>query len=85
VTTHGFWASGEANRLMHGPIDLPIPARLIHGQRDPDVPWERSVTLAGLLRSDDVQTWLVKDGDHRLSRPQDIALILRALEDVSMG
>ncbi len=83
VTTRGFWSSGEANRVMHGPIDLDIPARLIHGQRDPDVPWERSVTLAGLLRSADVQTWLVKDGDHRLSRPQDIALILRAIEDVS--
>lgn len=82
VTTRAFWSSGEANRLMHGPIDLPVPARLIHGQRDPDVPWERSVTLAGLLRSDDVQTLLVKDGDHRLSRPQDIALILRTLEDL---
>ena len=82
VTTRAFWSSGEANRLMHGPIDLPLPARLIHGQRDPDVPWERSVTLAGLLRSDDVQTILVKDGDHRLSRPQDIALILRTLEDL---
>ena len=82
VTTRAFWSSGEANRLMHGPIDLPMPARLIHGQRDPDVPWERSVTLAGLLRSDDVQTLLVKDGDHRLSRPQDIALILRTLEDL---
>lgn len=83
VTTLGFWESGEANRLLDAPIDLPIPARLIHGQCDPDVPWEHSVTLAGLLRSDDVQTVLVKDGDHRLSRPQDIALILRAIEDVS--
>lgn len=83
VTTRGFWASGEANRVMHGPIALDVPTRLIHGQRDPDVPWERSVTLAGLLRSDDVQTWLVKDGDHRLSRPQDIQLILRAIQDVS--
>lgn len=83
VTTRGFWEAGEANRLMSGPIDLPMPARLIHGQRDPDVPWEHSVKLAGLLRSDDVQTLLVKDGDHRLSRPQDIALILKAVEDVS--
>jgi pimeloyl-ACP methyl ester carboxylesterase len=82
VTTRRFWESGEANRLMHGPIDLAIPTRLIHGQRDPDVPWEHSVALAGLLRSDDVQTVLVKDGDHRLSRPQDIALILRVLEDI---
>lgn len=83
VTTRAFWTSGEANRVMHGPIDLDVPVRLLHGQRDPDVPWERSVALAGLIGSDDVQTWLVKDGDHRLSRPQDIVLILRAIEDVS--
>jgi pimeloyl-ACP methyl ester carboxylesterase len=83
VYTRLFWASGERHRLMHGPIDLDIPTRLIHGQRDPDVPWMRSVTLAGLLRSDDVQTVLVKDGDHRLSRPQDIALILQALTQLT--
>lgn len=82
ITTRGFWQSGEANRLLDGPIDLSVPVRLIHGQRDPDVPWEHSLKLAGLLRSDDVQTVLVKDGDHRLSRPQDIALILKVLEDV---
>ncbi|QDX26489.1 alpha/beta hydrolase [Sphingomonas suaedae] len=81
ITTRAFWSSGEANRLMHGPIAIDAPARLIHGQRDPDVPWERSVALARLLRSDDVQTILVKDGDHRLSRAQDIALILRTLEE----
>ena len=83
VTTRAFWESGEANRLLDGPIDLSVPTRLIHGQRDPDVPWEHSLTLTGLLRSDDVQTLLVKDGDHRLSRPQDIALILRVIEDLS--
>ena len=83
ITTRGFWESGEAHWLMRDPIDLGIPTRLIHGQRDPDVPWEHSVALAGLIRSDDVQTMLVKDGDHRLSRPQDIALILRVLEDMS--
>lgn len=83
VTTLAFWESGETNRLMDGPINLSVPTRLVHGQRDPDVPWEHSVTLAGLLRSDDIQTLLVKDGDHRLSRPQDIALILKAIEDVA--
>lgn len=82
VTTRGFWDAGQANRLMQGPVELDIPTRLIHGQRDPDVPWEHSVALAGLIRSDDVQTVLVKDGDHRLSRSQDIALILRVLEDL---
>jgi pimeloyl-ACP methyl ester carboxylesterase len=82
VTTRAFWASGEGNRLMHGPIALAMPTRLIHGQQDPDVPWERSVTLARLIGSDNVQTILVKDGDHRLSRPQDIALMLRAIEEL---
>ncbi|MEP9400297.1 alpha/beta hydrolase [Sphingomonas sp. VNH70] len=82
VFTRGFWASGEANRLMHGPVPIDVPVRLVQGQRDADVPWERTVHLASLLRSAQVQTWLVKDGDHRLSRDQDIALILRAIEDV---
>ena len=80
--TRGFWSSGEANRLLFGTIPIDAPVRLVQGQADPDVPWERTVHLAGLLRSADVQTWLVKDGDHRLSRETDIALIVRAVEDV---
>ena len=56
--------------------------RLIQGQADPDVPWTRAPLIAAALRSADVQTWLVKDGNHRLSRPRDIALIIRAIEDV---
>jgi hypothetical protein len=68
--------------MMTAPIDFDGPVRLLQGQRDPEVPWERALTLAGLIRSDAVQTLLVKDGDHRLSRDSDIALILRAVEDV---
>lgn len=82
VYTRAFWASGEANRLMAGTIAIDVPVRIVQGQRDPDVPWVRAAHLAGLIRSDDVQTWLVKDGDHRLSRTSDIALIIRAIEDV---
>ena len=59
--------------------------RLIHGQRDPDVPWDISLRLAAALRSDDVQVTLVKDGDHRLSREQDIALLLRIVDALSKG
>lgn len=82
VYTRRFCQSGEANRLMHGPVALDCPVRLIHGQRDPDVPWAQSVRLAELLRSDDVQVVLVKDGDHRLSRDADIALLKRVVEDI---
>jgi pimeloyl-ACP methyl ester carboxylesterase len=82
VYIRAFWSSGEANRVMFGDIAVDQPTRLIQGQRDPDVPWHRTVQLAAMLRSADVQTWLVKDGDHRLSRDQDVALLIRAVEDV---
>lgn len=83
VTTRAFWTAGEANRLMHGTIPLKVPVRIVQGMRDPDVPWERAARLAQLIEGDDVQCWLVKDGDHRLSREQDVAMILRAVEEVS--
>ena len=72
----GFFADGQANRLLDAEIPLDCPVRLLHGQRDPDVPWEISLRLAEALRSDDVQVTFVKDGDHRLSRDTDIALLL---------
>ena len=80
--TRAFFQSGEANRLMFGTIPFDGPVRLVQGQADPDVSWHRTVHLAELIRSADVQTWLVKDGDHRLSRDTDVALIVRAVEDV---
>lgn len=80
VTTRAFWQSGEALRLLHASIGIDAPVRLLHGQRDPDVPWAYALELARLVRSADVQTLLVKDGDHRLSRPQDIALLIATLE-----
>ena len=79
VYTRAFWSSGEASRMMHGTIAIDAPVRLIHGQRDPDVAWERSMRLAELVRSADVQVTLIKDGDHRLSRDGDIGLLLRTV------
>lgn len=83
VYTRAFWASGEANRIMAGPIAIDAPVRLLHGQQDPDVPWTRTVHLAELIRSGDVQTVLIKNGDHRLSRDRDIALLIRSIEDIA--
>lgn len=82
VTTDRFWQAGEAHHMMDGEIAFDGPVRLLQGQRDAEVPWARAIQLAGLFRSDAVQTWLVKDGDHRLSRDSDLALLLRAVEDM---
>ncbi len=75
----GFWADGQAQRLLGGTIALDCPVRLLHGQDDDVVPPEISLRLARALRSQDVQVTLVKGGDHRLSRESDIALLLRTV------
>jgi pimeloyl-ACP methyl ester carboxylesterase len=78
-TYPGFWADGEASKLLGQQIPIDCAVRLLHGQSDPDVPWEISLRLAAALRSVDVQVTLVKDGDHRLSRGEDIAQVLRII------
>jgi pimeloyl-ACP methyl ester carboxylesterase len=72
-------AEGRRHLLLGGEIALDCPVRLLHGQQDPDVPWQRALRLAARLRGADVQVVLVKDGDHRLSRPQDLALLTRTV------
>jgi pimeloyl-ACP methyl ester carboxylesterase len=78
-----FFADGQANLLLGDEIAIDCPVRLLHGQRDAEVPCEISLRLAAALRSDDIQVTLVKDGDHRLSRPQDIARLIAAVEEVA--
>ena len=68
--------------LDSGKIPVACPVRLLHGQMDPDVPWELSLTLAAQLASRDVRLTLIKDGNHRLSRPADLALLRAALLDL---
>ncbi|WP_423141485.1 alpha/beta fold hydrolase [Parablastomonas sp. CN1-191] len=82
-TYPGFWADGQARRLLGQAIALDCPVRLIHGQADADVPWHLSVELAAALRSPAVQVVLIKDGDHRLSRPGDIARLLACVADLT--
>ena len=78
--THpGFFADAEGQLKLDGEIAIDCPVHLLHGQRDADVPWETSLRLAQALRSDAVQVTLVKDGDHRLSRDEDIALLKRTV------
>lgn len=68
--------------LNNGPIPITVPVRILQGGLDPDVPWRHALALVEALAGDDVVFTLVKDGDHRLSRPQDIARLVAAVEGV---
>jgi pimeloyl-ACP methyl ester carboxylesterase len=65
------------------PIPIDVPVRILQGGEDPDVPWRHALELAQTLKGGDVVFTLVKDGDHRLSRPQDIARLLAAVDEVA--
>ncbi len=82
LTTLALWQSGERNRLLDSPIPLDCPVRLLHGQADTDVPFTIGLRLAAAFRSAEVRTLLIKDGDHRLSRPQDIGLLIGLVEQL---
>lgn len=65
------------------PIPIEAPVRILQGGQDPDVPWRHALELSNALKGEDVVFTLVKDGDHRLSRPQDIARLLAAVEELT--
>ncbi len=73
--TRALIEDGRRHLLLDRPIPLACPVRLLHGQRDADVPWEMALRIAERIAGEDVRITLVKDGDHRLSRPQDLALL----------
>lgn len=75
---------GRRNLVLREGIPIRCPVRLIHGQRDTAVPWETSLRLAARMTGDDVMTHLVKDGDHRLSRPQDLTRLCGMVDELVM-
>jgi pimeloyl-ACP methyl ester carboxylesterase len=79
VTTKAFWQSGKSLCLLNTVIPIDCPVCILQGQQDDAVPWETALRLQSALRSDDVQVTLVKDGDHRLSRDQDIDLLIETV------
>lgn len=70
---------GREWNVLDGEIAIDVPVRILQGGLDPDVPWTHSLDLADKLRSKDVVWSLIKDGDHRLSRPQDIARMVETV------
>lgn len=82
VYTRALFDDGANNRLMDKPISFNGPVRLLQGQQDPDVPWQLSLDIAEKLTSNDVRVTLIKDGDHRLSRRQDLDLLCSTVDEL---
>ncbi len=80
IYTRALIEDGRDNLIMTGPIDTHCPVHVIQGLADPDVPHTHALKLVSHLPSDDVTLSLVPEGDHRLSRPQDLELLQRAVE-----
>jgi pimeloyl-ACP methyl ester carboxylesterase len=72
---------GRNHLLLGAAINVGCPVRILQGAQDPDVPWHHAFALAHRLPADDVVLTMIQDGDHRLSRPQDIARILAAVAE----
>ena len=73
---------GRNHLLLDKKLVLPCPVRLLHGQSDPDVPWEYSLQIANHMEAPEVITTLIKGGDHRLSTPADIARLITTVEEL---
>ena len=73
---------GRNHLLLGSAIDVGCPVRILQGAQDPDVPWRHAFALAHRLPADDVVLTVIQDGDHRLSRPQDIARMLAAVAEI---
>src|SRR4051812_21890537 len=70
---------GRNHLLLGSMIETGCPVRILQGVQDPDVPWNHAVELTSRLAQDDVVLTLVKDGDHRLSRPEDLERLIKAV------
>ena len=73
--TRALIEDGRNHLLLRGPVALEAPVRILQGQQDPDVPWQHALRIAEAVTGGDVRIHLIKDGDHRLSRPQVLALL----------
>jgi pimeloyl-ACP methyl ester carboxylesterase len=80
--TRALIEEGRNHLLLGGAIDVGCPVRILQGAQDPDVPWRHAFALAHRLPAEDVVLTMIQDGDHRLSRPQDIARILAAVAEI---
>jgi len=82
VFTWKLLEEGRNHLVLDKQLTLPCPVRLLHGQSDPDVPWEHSLRIAEHIEAPSVVTTFIKGGDHRLSTPQDITRLIATVEEL---
>ena len=68
--------------ILPGPVGVTAPVRILQGGADPDVPWRHALALADAIEAEDLVFTLIRDGDHRLSRPEDLARLIAAVEEL---
>ena len=82
LVTRQLIEEGRQHLLLGAMIETGCPVRILQGVQDPDVPWQHAQALVARIACDDVVLTLIKDGDHRLSRPEDIDRLLRAVAEL---
>jgi pimeloyl-ACP methyl ester carboxylesterase len=80
--TRGLIEDGRRWSILPGPVGVSAPVRILQGGADPDVPWRHAEALMLALEAQDLVFTLIRDGDHRLSRPQDLARLIAAVEEL---
>src|SRR4051794_22935793 len=80
--TRALIEEGRNHLVLGSAIEVGCPVRILQGAQDPDVPWQHAFALAQRLPADDVVLTMIQDGDHRLSRPQDIARMLATVAEI---
>ena len=80
--TRALIEEGRNHLLLGSAIEVGCPVRILQGAQDPDVPWQHAFALAHRLPAADVVLTMIQDGDHRLSRPQDIARMIAAVAEI---
>lgn len=81
--TRGLIEDGRRHLILGAPIRTGCPVHILQGMQDPDVPWEHAMALVEQLPTEDVALTLIKDGDHRLSRPEDIERLIQAVAGIA--
>ena len=83
--TRALIEDGKRQNVLDQPIPLTCPVRILQGMRDPDVPWRHALRVVDAIAGEDVRLHLIKDGDHRLSRPEDLQLLTQTLDQLLAG